>query len=145
MISIDPTTRTSITVRWPSQKASDTNSTKLSKSRSETPHMCSNCPPTTGQEERDKLETRTTTMQTRGLSFAFWHHAARGASTQPRRVKLPRCHHATSATEVFGFLTLCGQLETTIPECTTVTNLHKADVDGIRNTQTPTFQAQMKF
>ena len=36
--------------------------------------MCSTCQPTT-RKEKNKLETRTTTMQKQGVNFAFWRHA----------------------------------------------------------------------
>ena len=84
MIGLGPTTGTNITVKWPSHLRHELYP-PAHKSRSETPNMmCSTCQPTIGDKKTEtNLKNRTTTMQTQGLSFAFWHHAANGASTQP--------------------------------------------------------------
>ena len=84
MIGLAPTTGTSITVKWPSHLRHELYP-PAHKSRSETPNMmCSTCQTTIGDKKTEtNLKNRTTTVLTQGLSFAFWHHAANGASTQP--------------------------------------------------------------
>ena len=81
---------TSITVKCPSHLRHELYPPAY-KSRSETPNMMSSmCQPTIGQESRNKPEKPNHNVLTQGLSFAFWRHAANGASTQLSRVKRPK-------------------------------------------------------
>ena len=99
--------------------------------------MCSAC-----QQEEKNRETnlKTEPQQCKGLSFAFWHHAANGASTQPRRVKLPKMSSLNLGTEVFGFTTL-GDLE---PFQSAPLSRFLTMMKGIRCKTSPTETFQMQ-
>ena len=103
LIGLAPTTRTSITVTWPSQ---NTNS-PTRPSRGQRHQTCA--PPANLQlvinGERNLKNEPQRCNQEVCLNFAFWHHAAIGASTQPHRITLSKLSSCNLGTEAFGVTT----------------------------------------
>ena len=87
--------------------------------------MCSTCQPTTRKEQRNKLENRTTILPKLEVSVSPGVMRKNGASTQPRRVQLPKMSSSNLGAEAFGF---------------TRQWVHKKT----RQKTQPTFQLQMK-